>query len=359
MCEASIPVRHVFLVHVNRDYIRDGDLDLAKLLIVEDVTDEVEAFRAEVAAARDEAAVVATRVSPEGIAGCLKPRTCPCLDLCHPVLPEYPIYDLPRLHKKKARNLKAQGILAIEDIPDDFPLSDRQRLQVAAVKQGAPGMNAAVIQGDLAQLEYPLSFLDYESYNPAVPQYDGYRPYQHMVFQYSLHVIAVQDGEPAHSACLVTTPGDPAGPLLEQLARDLGSSGSVIVWNQGFEGARNREMAELYPQYRDLLAGINPRIYDLMKPFSKGHYVHPDFHGSASIKKVLPVLVDDQDLSYDELPIPQGDEAMLAWASLMAHEAAPGELEQTREALLRYCELDTLAMVRNWQALVRLTDAER
>jgi len=273
------------------------------------------------------------------------------LKLCHPALPGYPIYDLPRLNERKARDLKSQGFLSLTDIPDGFPISAKQNLHVEAVKSGEPVLDINAIQGELVKLKYPLYFLDYETYNPGVPWHDGYKPYQHMVFQYSLHIFETQESEPIHYEYLAIVEGDPGVKLVEHLSNHIGNIGSVIVWYKAFEAGRNKEMAEMYPEYRDVLLNINDRVHDLMEVFSKGYYVHPDFHGSASIKNVLPVLVQDYALKYDELPIPKGDEAMIAWASIMKGVFFQEEIEKTRQDLLQYCELDTMAMVKIWETL--------
>ena len=225
------------------------------------------------------------------------------------------------------------------------------------MKSGKLWIDHAAIKREMAKLEYPLNFLDYETYNPGVPFYDGYKPYQHMVFQYSLHVFETPNSEPEHFECLVTEETDPSIKLVEHLSKHISPTGSVIVWYRPFEGARNSEMAERYPEYSDFLLNINERIYDLMDVFSKGYYVHRDFHGSASIKNVLPVLVQDHEITYDDLPIPKGDEAMMAWVGIMSGIKPQEEVEQTKQDLLRYCEMDTLAMVKNWQALTSLVSA--
>jgi hypothetical protein len=351
VCEASIPVRNVYLVHLNKDYVRTGEIDINQLFVVEDLSEDSKNIRDEVITTREAARQVAAQASHEGILNCVKPNSCPCPSLCHPELPEYPIYNIPRLNQNKARGLISGDVWGMKDIPDDFPLSDRQNLHVMAVKHGKPLIDIAAIKGDLQQLEYPLYFLDYETYNPAVPLFDGYKPYQHIVFQYSLHVIPEPESAPEHFACLITEEGDPGAKIVEHLAQHLGRSGSVIVWNKSFEAGRNKEMAGMYPEYADFLLGTNDRIYDLMDCFSKGYYVHPDFHGSASIKNVLPVLVDDGDLNYESLSISKGDEAMLAWANMITGRIPNEQISQMREDLLRYCKLDTLAMVKIWEFL--------
>jgi len=104
---------------------------------------------------------------------------------------------------------------------------------------------------------------------------------------------------------------------VKQLTNHMGQLGPVIVWNKAFKAWKNLEMAERCPSYRETLENINDRIFDLMDIFSKGYFIQPNFHGSSSIKKVLPILVEDRDLSYEELPISKGDEALLTWYDMM------------------------------------------
>ena len=352
VAEANFTIRHTYLVHVNKDYTRQGALDLDQLFQIVNVDEETEQLRQEILEGRKAAWQTASLNAPDGIEECLKPKTCPCPSLCHPDLPDHSIFDLPRLHYKKARQLKSQGVLAIQNIPDDFPLSDIQKNHHRVVKSKHPIINHYEIQSALDQMVYPLYFLDYETYNPAVPEYDHYHPYQHVTFQYSLDVFQTPEAQPIHHEFLAIGDEDPAKPLLEHLLPRIGAQGSVIVWNKSFEAGRNKDMAGLYPEYASHLENMNARIFDLMEIFSKGSFIHPDFHGSASIKNVLPVMVED--LNYEGLPIPKGDEAMMAWVALTRGQLSPEEIEQTRKDLLQYCALDTLAMVKIWQALRQL-----
>lgn len=353
--EANHPVRHSFLVHLNKAYTRRGPLETDQLFQVVNVDEDIENLRQEVLSGREAAWQVAVQEKPDGLDACLKPKECPCPMLCHPELPEYSIFDIPRLGQTKARLLKSQGLLNIYDLPEDFPLSDTQREHVQVIQSGWPKIDHERIKTALDQLTYPLYFLDYETFNPAVPEYDGYHPFLAIVFQYSLHIYTSPDADPVHHEYLATGEGDPSRRMLEHLLPNIGAQGSVIVWNKSFEASRNKEMAARYPEYAGQLEQINERIFDLMEIFSKGAYIHPDFHGSASIKNVFPVLV--KDLSYDNLAIPKGDQAMTAWVSLMRGSLSAQEAEKTRQELLQYCALDTLAMVKNWQAIRKLVSS--
>ncbi len=351
VCEASETVRDVFIVHLNREYTRQGELELTKLFVVMKMNDNIEELREEVLVAREEAWQVASLDTFEGIQTCVKPDDCPCLTVCHGELPEHSIYDIPRLNQNKKRGLRADGILAIQDIPDGYPLSAYQSQIVEIIKRGEPFSDIPAIIKELAKLEYPLNFLDYETYNPGIPFFDGYRPYQHVVFQYSLHIVENPDSELKHHEVLFTDECDPGIRLVEHLSERIADTGSVIVWHKTFEMGRNKEMAEQYSEYKDFLLDVNERIYDLKEIFSKGFYIHPDFHGSASIKNVLPVMVPEFDQNYTALPISSGDEAMLAWAKIMSGNIPQEQRPKIQQELRSYCELDTLAMVKIWQAL--------
>jgi hypothetical protein len=357
--KAGAAIRKAFMVHVNREYVREGNLDLDKFFVIEDVTEAVEKLEGEVATGREEARRVLTNNSPSGIRGCVKPESCPCPTLCHPHLPDHPIFDIARLNEQKARDLKARGILSITDIPEDYPLSSRQIRQVQIQKSGKPFIDSAAVIKELSNLKYPLHFLDYETYSSGIPFFNGYRPFQHIVFQYSLHVVASPDSEAGHFEYLITENKDPGVDLLAHLAKHLQREGSVVVWNKTFETGRNSEMAERYPEYRPWLDDVNGRIYDLMDVFEKGYYIHPDFRGSVSIKRVFPVLVQKNASTYVDLPISKGDEAMAAWLRIVTGKLSREEVEQTRQDLLRYCKFDTEAMLKIWKALKLMVENEK
>jgi len=173
-----------------------------------------------------------------------------------------------------------------------------------------------------------------------------------MVFQYSLHILREEGAELEHFEYLAETLEDPSIVLATKLCTDIGNEGSVIVWNKSFEMSRNKEMAELVPEHATALLNINDRVYDLMEIFRKQLYVHPDFRGSCSIKKVMPVIVPT--LSYKDLVIQEGGTASLTWYRMLTDGRSIKEKAETCDHLRKYCELDTLAMVEIWRKLQRL-----
>ncbi len=350
VCAHSIHLHNLYLVHLNKEYRLQGTLNLAELFLCEDVTQSA----AEIEPAIEQHMLATRQVllqdKSEGIDHCRKPDTCPFPDLCHPNLPEHPIYEISRLHRSKAMQLEEMGVRAIIDIPSDFLLSDKQKDYVNVVKTSQPYIDQDVIEEKLTKLCYPMYFLDYETCNPAIPIFEGYKPNRHIVFQFSLHILPAPDAEVEHHQFLHTEYSDPAPALLAKLSSIIQPQGSIIVWNKGFECSRHNEMAEIHPAYAAFLESVNSRVFDLMEIFSQNLYIHPDFHGSASIKKVLPVLVPE--LSYNGMEINKGDEASIAWWQIVNGKLSEEEKEIRIANLLKYCQLDTMAMLEIFKRLI-------
>jgi uncharacterized protein DUF2779 len=345
----QIKIDRVFILHLNSEYTRYSYLNLAELFIAEDVTQNVHELKEEVDTLRDLALEVTIKPSPDGTQACLNPKCCPCPDICHPGLPEVSIFDIPRLSKNKKTELLNQGILDIKDVPASFALNAKQRLIVDVAQSNQEFINQEAIKKEFQHFTFPLYFLDYETYLAAIPKFDGYKPQQQMVFQYSLHKMESLNGEIQHTEHLAITKDDPSKSLVKQLREDIGDTGTVFVWFKPFEMTRNKELAIIHPEYADFLEDLNNHIYDLGDFISFGFYLHPAFKGRWSIKCVLPVMVPE--LSYKEMEIGKGDQAMMAWWEMVNDNIPADEVENTKQALLKYCELDTWAMVKIWNSL--------
>jgi len=348
----EIKVGRIFILHLNKEYVRFTNLNLENLFISEDVSDKVQEILIDIDIKRREALAVAQQNIHEGIQHCYKPKECPCPNLCHPILPDYSIYDIPRITEKKKIQLLDQGIVDIKDVPSTFLLNDKQQKIVEVAKVGKPFIDRKAIRREFEHFEYPLYFLDYETFLSAIPLFDGYHPQQQIVFQYSLHKMESLDREVTHTEHLSITNDDPSISLVESLIKDIGNSGTVFVWNKTFEIGRNKELSEIHPDYTDFFEKLNDRIYDLGDFINYGMYIHPDFKGSWSIKNVLPVMVPE--LSYSDMEIGKGDQAMMAWWRLINDDLPTDEVKKTKIALLEYCKLDALAMVEIFKYLSTL-----
>ncbi len=351
-------IRRTRLVHVNGQYVRRGAIEPERLFTSLDLTEKVEQIMPQVR--RGIEAALDVMALPE----CPSDGPADCRNwygwrdiykYLHPDLPATHIINLTRLDLAQARELARLNVTDMREIPDSFALKPPQAAQLAALKAGEPVVHPLKIQHHLGRLKFPLYFFDYETAGGAIPAHDGVRPYQQVPFQYSLHILREPGGKLEHREFLATSRGNPMPTLLDQMRRDLGESGSVIVWYKGFEGGVNEMMAALYSEHADWLHAVNRRLYDLMEIFSNFYYSDARFGGSASIKNVLPVLVPD--MRYDGLAIGKGDIASLRW-----QQAALGEMNATAAAkifedLRIYCRQDTLAMVRIYEFLMKFQDA--
>ena len=274
--------------------------------------------------------------------------------LLHPGLPTDSILNLTRLSLPQYKWLHERGVERIDQISlsnnKGLRLLPKQRTQVEVALVGRPNIHVQKIAHELAALSYPMYFLDYETFAGAIPLWDGIRP-----FQYSVHVLDKPGGTLAHHGYLAEGTDYPVKKLLAKLAVDIGPVGSVIVWNKSFEMGCNDAMGFLHPEFADFLRGVNARVYDLMEIFGHTWYTHPDFRGSVSIKKVLPVLVPE--LSYKNLGIGEGLTAQIRWMKAARGLAAPEVARQTYDHLIEYCGQDTLAMVRIYEVLTRVVAA--
>ncbi|MBA4336883.1 hypothetical protein C0416_03895 [bacterium] len=343
----GIPIDKTYLIHINNQYVKKGEIDPKELLIIEDLTDQVEDLRQITETQIPKALEIIKPTNKQEVQiqigkQCSNPYECPFKEYCWKGLPEYSIYDIKRLTEDQLKQLQDLKITDIKDVPDDFPLSENQQNQVTAAKTGEDTINKDAIKKELENLKYPLYFLDYETYMSAIPLFDGTRPYQQIVFQYSLHVIKNKGERCEHYEYLHTGKDLPTEKLLSTLQQQIGDTGSVIVWNKSFEMSRNEEMAQMNPKYAELMSSVNSRVFDLMEIFKDQYYVSPGFKGSYSIKKVLPVLVPG--LSYSSLEdVQEGGIASLYWFKHVYSDSA--DKEKIAASLLEYCKMDTLAMV--------------
>jgi len=339
-------VGDLYVLHPDKHYVRNGELDLEEFFDARDVTAEVLELLDEVRLERASALKVIAAESPEGIEHCYKPfKECVCIDLCHPNLPEHSIYEIGHLREPDKKKLLAKGIVRIEDVPEGF-LGDKQDLQVQVVKSGEDFIDRDAISEFLDRLEFPLYFLDFEASNPTIPEFDGYSPFKWVTFQYSLHVLQA-DGTMSHHEFLEQEYRDPSCDLMESMRSNIGEVGSVIVWHKSFEVGRIKEMIKFHPKFEDFGRSLLDRIVDLKEVFSNQMWVSADFRGSASLKAVLPVLVPEMD--YSQLEVSNGTEAMQKWDELVKGSLASSssaERETAVKDMLEYCEMDTLAMVK-------------
>lgn len=350
---AGVPLATVALAHIDNQFVYAGNGDYRGLLKEHDLTAEAFAREDEVRAWLHAAHAVAAQDSAPDIATgeqCGTPFACGFYDYCHAEEPQatYPVDWLPRIQSAPLRDfIAAHPALDLRDTPDEL-LNELQLRVKHCTLSNQVYFDAPAAAAALAGQTLPAYFLDFESIQFAVPRWVGTRPYQQIVFQFSLHRLNA-DGKLDAAAFLDLSGDDPSSALADALVNACGEIGPVYVYNAGFEGARISELAERFPAQAAALRAIRQRLVDLL-PITRAHYYHPSQHGSWSIKSVLPAIAPD--LSYAALDgVQNGGLAMEAYLEAVHPDTSDQRQQEIRQQLLAYCGLDTLAMVRLWQFL--------
>lgn len=365
LTQRGINVTDTYLVCLNKDYVRHGALDLQQLFVEIDMAPMIADEYAHVPTLAAEALKVANSTAEPGQdlwENCHKPYGCAFWNYCkrlHGIPENEPtVFDLYRANFNAQLKHYHDGRIRFADLLNE-KLTDAQRRQVECTLQQKELIDPDGIRAFLNKLTFPLYFLDFETMQDAVPQYEGTKPYQQIPFQYSLHIRPSRDNDNyEHREFLAPSDAsDPRRALAEQLCRDIPMNVCTMAYNKGFECGRINELAILFPDLADHLHNISDHIVDLIEPFREGHYYVPAMGGSFSIKSVLPALFpDDLRLNYHNLSelCQNGGDAMTIFPRIK--DMAPDEAAAAREALLRYCELDTWAMVVIWERLLEVVE---
>lgn len=356
MKRSGINVGRYFLVRLNKEYVRIGDLNYKDLFVIDDKTEEVQGRMETIEPQMEVAREFLGRETELGIScDCVyKTRTNHCATFSHtnPEVPEYSIHDISRISPKKLQLLVERRIYDLADIPEDFDLTEKQKNQVDATRRIAPSIDHDEIRRELSGLKYPLHFLDYEAYGPAVPMYNGFSPYKRVPFQFSMHIVRESGGPMEHVEYLHEDQTDPTEAVGAMLEKHIDPNGTTIAWYKSFEAGVNREIGERASAFAGFFEKVNAGLYDLMDIFQKQHYIHAGFRGRASIKYVLPTLLPA--FSYAELGIQKGDQAAQAWFKLIDPKTPAAEKAQISSDLKAYCARDSEAMVVIWKHLCDL-----
>jgi hypothetical protein len=352
---AGLRIRKCSVMHINNTYVREGLVDPSRLFTRVDVTGTVE--KKLVGIERRIGGmlrVIEAAHSPEVEIGpqCSSPYACPLVPLCWKEVLETKnsIFSLTRLGAK-TWPLYRQGVKTTDGIPADFRLSRAQEIQVNAEKNGRPNISVRAARRFLSTLRYPLYYLDFETFQTAIPLLDGTRPWHQVPFQFSLHIAASADSPLEHHSWIWEGQGDPRKILLDELLRLIGPHGTIVAYGAAFERSRLKECAQAHPELGGWVSGVLDRIVDLLTPFRSFSVYFPAQAGSASMKRVLPPLTGR---SYKDLAIQEGGQASLEFKRITFGGVSEEERLRVRDQLEEYCGLDTQGMVDIVRALVEL-----
>jgi len=350
---AGLNIRRCFVMHVDSNYVRRGAVDPKKFFKVVDVTKEVSGLSREIEPQlEDMFATIRRKQEPDIKIGphCSDPYPCPLQNKCWSFLPAASVFDL-YYGGKKCWRLLQDGVVSLKDIPEDVDLTDRQTIQRKVATTGQPHIDRKALARFLKRLRYPVGYLDFETFSTAIPLFDGLSPWQQVPFQFSLHRVAAPGATPEHHGFLADGRSDPRPEFLNRLRDNIGDKGTVVVYSATFEKAVLDKLAQAFPEHAGWIVNVKRRVVDLLKPFQSFDYYHPDQHGSASIKSVLPVTTGR---SYADLEIKEGGQASLEFLRVHFGNGPEAERQKIRGQLERYCCLDTEAMILITDALRKL-----
>lgn len=346
---AGLNVLRAEVVYLNRDCRYP---DLSDLFTSEDVTARAEALIPDLIALEDDLQSIMIQAAPEADPGlrCDSPRACPFKERCWPALPEHHVGTLYRLGKDKAQNLMIQGVQTVDQINGQIKLSAIAARQVDSVRSEQILVEEGLSSG-LESLTFPAAFLDFETISMAIPVWNGCGPYTQVPVQFSCHVMGT-DGALKHFEWLAEPGEDPRPRLAHALVKACECAASVVAYNAGFERRCIMELVDICPELKDQLFSVADKLIDLL-PIVRNNVYHPQFHGSFSIKSVLPALVPGA--GYDGLDVASGDVAAVKLEQMLKGELE-GDANELRIALLKYCEMDTYAMVELYRKLLEMAD---
>jgi len=342
----GLTIRHCFLLTLNNKYIRQGEIEPNKLFNKSDVTDGVENIFQEIGHQISMAQeMMANKECPriEIGAHCDCPYECPMKEICWEKINKNPnnIFTLTRMKTDDKWALFNQGIIKNTDLPADYKLMPRQKLQIETEKTGQMHVNKKALKEFLDGLAYPMYYLDFETIAPAIPMVDGVKPYQQVPFQFSLQVVDAPDKNPYDFGWIWGGNDEVWRSMLFQLKQFLGRTGSVVAYNASFERNVLKWAVKMQPEYGDWLDGVLERFVDLLEPFRNFVVYHPGQHGSCSLKSVLPALTGQR---YDHLQVQNGEIAGWTFRRMLESEDEE-ESEGLRDDLEKYCRLDTFGLV--------------
>ena len=343
---SGVDVASACLAHVNRNYVRGESIDAKRFFRIKNLTRRVQRLQPKLRfQLRSEFSVLEMPQPPEISPGrqCTDPVTCEFFDHCNVPRPDDHIGYLPRIHASAMEELEEMGIESIREIPNDFELTEIQQRAAECVRTGTAWYDHDGLKAQLATLINPITYLDFETVNPAIPRFNGTHPYQQIPFQWSAHIQQRPSAEPQHREFLATNANDSRREFLTSLFAALPEKGSIVVYNQQFESARLNELAAALPEFAERFNNIQSRLWDLLA-IMRRHVYHPAFAGSFSLKSVLPALIPT--MSYAGLTVACGADAGLAWESITRGNLEQTERDRISKALLDYCRQDTLALVR-------------
>jgi len=349
LAKAGVNVQRYVLLHLSSDY-RFG-MDVSRFFKILDCTDKVELKINEFLNLSDEIIeIIKSKNMPRPY---LKKncKNCPVFNTCIGKGIKNHIFDLPHLSTASLERLITSGIDTICKVPSDFELTKAQKIVKNCVLTGANYVSKD-LKTYIHNIKQPFYYLDFESVSTAVPLYEHVGPYSQFLTQFSIYKTDIAGNIIDHYEYIVDQKKDCRREITEKFIEYLDIEGSIMTY-ANFERNIILKLMDIFPDLSGKLDGIVKRIVDLELIIRKNYY-DVNFHGRSSIKKVLPILIPE--LDYSHLKIRNGRDAVTAFAFMAMGVYGSKKIKQTKRNLLKYCAMDTLAMVYIHQFLIDVVE---
>ncbi len=365
--KCGLKINDVYILHVNKEYVRHGDLNIQEFFKAEKLTDNpffLDEYRKIPTVIDTIIKLSKDNKEPTALfnhACTNKDGKCPFYKYCHSFIPSKNcVKSINGI--RHSEDYYNKGIFTIEDLLEKVnpKLNKRQKVQVDAyLNNKEVYIDKDEIISFLNNLRYPLYYLDFETTSEIIPPFDGMRPGEEYPFQYSLHIEMSPNGEVIHKEFLGEE-HDCTRALAEQLIKDIPVGSCTIAFHNSTEKRFVKYLAEKYPDLKEKLISINRQMEDLLYPFEHGHYYHIKQGGSNSIKYVMPALCPKMEDAYHQLPIVHnGGEALAMFIPLVTKLKGTPEYDKVRQGMLDYCCLDTLSMVEIMKVLRKAVEENK
>lgn len=351
LTSSGLDLQDFSLMIINNQYIRNGEVDINQLFTVKPVKEALLKHQDFIRENLDRCKQVINNAEMPKIGigeHCFVPYSCDFMSTCWKHVPPDSVFEITGISKTDQFDLYQAGYTTISEVPAENELDKNANIHIRAFKSKQVLVDKEGLASFLSSVRYPLFFMDFESFMPAIPIYDKTKPYQHIPFQYSIHFKESKDAPLQHLEFLAEQGIDPRKAFLESLLKDTQKEGSILVYDVLMERNILNGLKKDFPEYTAAIDSRLTRIVDLVQPFQERYYYHPAMKNSVSIKNVLPALVPE--LSYSNLMISSGSVAMTAFEQLQT-ETDLLKILEIREQLLAYCKMDTLAMVKIFEVL--------
>ncbi len=353
---SGLQLADISLITINPNYVRQGKVELNKLFSITSVKNEAIKSQTNIADKLITLKLIAGRSAMPAVnigEHCFSPYSCDFMGTCWKNVPSNSVFEIGAVPKSQLFELYNSGVLLADEIPAKNNLDKNANLHIQSKKENKVIINKEALKTFMDKIQYPICFMDFESFMPAVPIYENTKPYQHIPFQYSIHCIS-KKGEQATEVNFLGEAGiDPRKAFIQKLIVDLKSEGTILVYDALMERNILNGLKKDFPEFVPQIESILGRIVDLIQPFNERSFYHPKMKNLTSIKNILPALVPE--LHFNELKISSGSIAMIAYENLQK-ETDMFKIQEVREQLLDYCKMDTYAMIKVFEVLEKAAD---